>query len=80
MKQPWVFWFRINIRKNWFSYWYKTRGSNYIEFQIWIIKISIGLPWSENVKKYFLDQYGNLKLLDRVNQNNLKSPLTLLIN
>lgn len=79
MKQPWVFWFRISIRKDWFKYWWKTRGSNYIEFQVWILRISIGLPWHKNVKEYYLNQYGNLNHLDKTNLDNLKAPLTLLI-
>lgn len=79
MAQDWVFWFNVQIRKDWFSFWWKTRGSNFMEIQVWIFKISIGLPWSKIVKEYYLKQDGNLNKLDKVNIDNLKGPWTLLI-
>lgn len=71
MKNKWVFWFRISVRKQWFSYWWKTRGSNHMELQIWIFKISIGLPWNKSIQ--------DIDYIEKTNYNNLKAPYTLLI-
>jgi hypothetical protein len=79
-KHSWVFWINISIRKQWFSYWWKTRGSNHIEFQVWIFKINIGQPWVDSVLKYHLENDGSLNYIDRINQDNLKTPFSFLIN
>jgi hypothetical protein len=76
MKHPWVFWFTVRVRRDWFSYWWKSRGSNAISFQVWIFHISIGLPWNKVVKDYHLRQHGNLDLLTKTNEDNLKGPWT----
>lgn len=48
-KYPWVFY--ISVRKrSWFKNFYKSRGANYIEFQIFKFVITIGMPWnSQNI-------------------------------
>jgi hypothetical protein len=48
-KVGWVFWFTVEKRKGWFKKFWKTRGSNYMEFQIYDWKITIGLPWHKDV-------------------------------
>lgn len=42
---PWVFWINISYRPKWFKMFWKTRGANYIEYQVLILKITIGRPW-----------------------------------
>ena len=68
---PWVFWFNISLRPDWFSYWWKTRGANFLEYQIWIFKISIGRPWKEHVLLGYLNDYNNLKIPEKTNEANL---------
>ena len=48
-KVDWVFWVTIQKRKGWFKKFWKTRGSNCMEIQIYDYKISIGLPWHKDV-------------------------------
>lgn len=50
-KVDWVFWFTIEKRKGWFKKFWKTRGSNFMEIQIYDYKISIGMPWHPEVVK-----------------------------
>lgn len=76
---PWVFWISIDIRKNWFSYWYKSRGSNAIEFQVWIFRISIGRPWIKRVLLGQLRDYNSLEYTKETNNNNLNNPFSFQI-
>jgi len=71
---PWILRLNVEIRKDWFSYWWSTRGANFKEFQIWIFKISIGMPWKEIAVKSKLRDYGNLSSIKQTNDgmiNNL---------
>jgi hypothetical protein len=45
---PWVFWIRFEKRK-WFKNFWKTRGSNCMDIQLYNLRISIGLPWHRDV-------------------------------
>lgn len=71
-KLPWVFWISIRIRRKWFSYWWKTRGANFIEFQVWIFKITIGRPWHKDAVHRFRKDYGTHNHIREVNRDNLK--------
>jgi hypothetical protein len=66
---PWIFWLRVSIRKHWFSYMWSTRGANFIEFQFWIFRISIGRPW----KHAYLNQENIIPHLKLTNDVNFKS-------
>ena len=79
-KMPWVFWFRISIRRKWFSYWWHTRGANYYELQVWIFKISIGRPWFIGAVYQNRKDYGSLNHIRQTNADNLKAPFTILMN
>ena len=71
MKKPsWVFWLNISIRKHWFSKWWKSRGANSIDIQVWIFHINIGLPWHKNVLRYELEMFGNYDNLEKTNRIN----------
>lgn len=78
-KQPWVFWFSISYRPKWFKKFWRTRGTNFIEYQIFFLKISIGRPWLHE------EDYGlgiNTTREDQIkeiNKGNLKQPFSLLI-
>jgi hypothetical protein len=48
-KIDWVFWITIQKREGWFKKFWKTRGSNAMEIQIYNYRISIGLPWHPEV-------------------------------
>jgi hypothetical protein len=73
---PWVFWFTVRIRRNWFKIFWTARGSNFREFQIWIFQISIGRPWLNSTMTYpdYYDE--NTK---EINDGNLKSKFSILI-
>ena len=72
---PWIAWLRIEIRRNWFCFFSKTRGSNFMEYQIWIFKISIGMPWKKHVLNYW-HQYDRLMRQPiETNQNMFHSPM-----
>ena len=45
---PWVFYIRIS-KRNWFSNFWKSRGSNCLDIQIYNLHISIGMPWHKEV-------------------------------
>jgi hypothetical protein len=74
-KFPWIAWFRIEIRKDWFCFFFKTRGSNFLEFQIWIFKISIGMPWKKHVLEYWYQHNKLMKHQIKTNQNMYYSPM-----
>jgi hypothetical protein len=76
---PWVFWINISIRREWFSYWWKTRGSNFAEYQVWIFKISIGRPWLRSVVESKIRDYGGVETILKTNEANLKNPISILI-
>ena len=78
IRYPWVFWVSISIRKEWFSYWWKTRGSNFIEFQVWIFKINIGMPWQKSPRMYY-NKMNELRNMKKTNENCLKAPFSFLI-
>ena len=78
IKYPWVFSFRIKIRRDWFSYWWKTRGANFVEFQVWIFNITIGRPWHENPRIYYNEQK-QLEHMKKTNEANLKAKFTFLV-
>ena len=73
-KTNWVFWFKISIRRKWFSYWWSTRGANFKEYQIWIFKISIGQPWLHDVIEQETKGHA-----DNVNSDNKKMSFSRLI-
>jgi len=78
-KVNWVFWFNVSIRRNWFSYFWKTRGANFIEIQFFIFKISIGLPWHKNYINSIIRDYGSNASLLKTNEMNLKSRWAILM-
>ena len=49
-RYPWVFWLRFE-KRDWFSNFWKSRGANFLEIQIFKLCISIGLPWNKEVLK-----------------------------
>ena len=73
IKFPWVLWFSISKRKQWFSYWWRTRGANYVEFQVWIFRITIGMPWINDVLLQHIKDYGDLRNAKKTNKLNLHS-------
>ncbi len=73
-KVTWVFWINLSIRKNWFKFFWKTRGANYLEVQLWIFKLSIGLPWHKEVVKAQIRDYGHTRSLELSNLSNSVSP------
>jgi hypothetical protein len=76
---PWVFWMHISIRRDWFSYWWKTRGSNFVEFQVWIFCISIGRPWLKKIVESNIRDYGGVSQILKTNEANLNHPLSIQI-
>lgn len=73
---PWVLYISIKVRRNWFSYWWSTRGSNFKEVQIWIFQINIGMPWNENALKSKVRDYGSLEGVKKINDEHLKRKWT----
>ncbi len=75
-KIDWVFWLTIRFRPNWFKLFWSTRGSNYMEFQILIFVVSIGMPWLNSTMIYpnYLDEN-----INTINKNNLQSKFSFLI-
>lgn len=69
---PWVFWLQIQYRPKWFSKCWKTRGSNYVEYQIWVFKISIGKPWLKCAVDSHQSSYGSAMHVHKCNKDNLK--------
>jgi hypothetical protein len=69
-KFPWVIWFKVSIRRKWFSYWWKTRGANFLELQVWIFKISIGMPWAADAVHRFRKDYGSHDHIRETNRCN----------
>jgi hypothetical protein len=47
---PWVFWVTVERRK-WFKMFWKSRGANFLNLQIFCFYISIGMPWKKSVLK-----------------------------
>lgn len=47
-KIDWVFWVFIEKRE-WFTNFWKSRGSNCLDIQIYNYHIGIGLPWHKEV-------------------------------
>ena len=45
----WVFWIQIQKREGFFKRFWKSRGSNGLDIQIYNWHISIGLPWLKEV-------------------------------
>jgi len=79
LNHPFVFWLKISIRKTWFSYWWKTRGANFLEFQVWIFRISIGMPWYQGYLDSVKKDYGSLNTIEESNKGNLKHWLSIKI-
>ena len=50
-RYPWVFWIRFE-KRDWFCNFWKSRGSNCLDIQIFKLHISIGMPWHKAVLKY----------------------------
>lgn len=73
-KCSWVFWFEIRYRPNWFSRFWKNRGANFKDYQIWKFHVSIGRPWL----KAYEDAYGEGEI-NLANAKNFDRPFSLLI-
>lgn len=69
---PWVFWLRISVRTKWFNNYWRTRGANHLEMQIWIFRISIGRPWVKMYLDAHSRDYGSAKYVHKSNKENLK--------
>jgi hypothetical protein len=78
-KLPWVFWISISIRLKWFKCFWKTRGSNYVEYQVLIFKISIGRPWLMDAVHSHRKNYSSHDYIRDTNKANLKQPFSFLI-
>lgn len=78
-KFAWVFWLSISVRKQWFSYWWRTRGANFSEYQIWIFRITVGRPWIQDYIHSIRKNYSSLDHIRDTNRENLKRPFTFLI-
>lgn len=78
-KLPWVFWINISIRRKWFSKWWKTRGSNYVEYQLWIFRISIGRPWIQDVVYRYRKDRGSYASIRETNEANLRQRFAIKI-
>lgn len=76
---PWVLWLNITIRRNWFTNLWYTRGSNFFEAQVWIFKISIGMPWIKDVLVGKIRDYGSLKTAKETNEGILKNTKSIQI-
>lgn len=77
---PWVFWINISYRPQWFKKFWKTRGANYVEYQVWVFKISIGQPWFKGALDAHQRDYGSAKHIHKTNQDILhNTKLSILI-
>lgn len=70
-KVQWVFWINISFRK-WFKFYWTTRGANYKEIQIWLIRISIGRPWLDCYVGSQYRDYKTTRYITETNKGNLK--------
>jgi hypothetical protein len=77
---PWVFWIDISYRPKWFKWFWSTRGANYIEFQVIIFRISIGMPWIKDVVSANQRDFGSAKCIHKTNKDNLRNRFSFLIN
>jgi beta-lactamase class D len=77
---PWVFWIYIQWRPKWFAFWWKTRGANAWDCQIWKFHISIGMPWFIGYVEANQRDYGSAKHIHETNKCNAKRPFSILIN
>lgn len=78
-KFPWVFWIRISIRKRWFAFFWKSRGANVFDIQIWIFNITIGIPWSTLPLESDFRDYKTLKYAKKTNDSFKNKRFTLQI-
>lgn len=76
IKVPWVFYISIRQRE-WFSKFWKTRGANFIEFQLFRLQINIGLPWKKIVVISHLRDYNSIKSILETNKANLKNGIKM---
>lgn len=66
---PWILHLKVEVRKDWFSKLWKTRGANYLELQVWIFKITIGMPWIKDVLADYLANYKSLDIPKATNNS-----------
>lgn len=65
----WVFWLKISIRKDWFSFYWTTRGANFMNMQLGVLFIDIGLPWKKTFRRSVGDNY-----IQEANKINVLNP------
>lgn len=76
---PWVFWISFSYRPQWFSKWWRTRGANYVEYQVWLFRITIGRPWFDGAAFGSRRDYGSYNQMRETNENNLRQPFSFLV-
>lgn len=71
-KVDWVFWVQIEKREGFYKKFWKSRGSNCIDIQIYNYRISIGLPWHPQVLEKANENYPleGIDHFHRVNEQN----------
>ena len=76
----WVFWISFD-KRDWFCRFWKTRNANSIEFQLFKLRISIGMPWLEDVVLSKMRDYGSkaFKQIDETNKANLNHSFSFLV-
>lgn len=77
-KFPWIFFLHFSIGER-CKIKGVNRGSNYWEYQLGGITLTIGRPWKDSRLREVLDLYGDLHLLRQCNQANLQSFRTALM-
>lgn len=66
---PWIFYITIEFNTDWFSYWWKTRGANFLQLQILFFKIKLGRPWLKCYLENQIKEYGSLKYVKETNDS-----------
>jgi hypothetical protein len=66
-KIDWVFWITVE-KRDWFTNFWKLRGSNCLNIQIYNYHIGIGLPWHKEVNH----PMEGVKYMLRTNEENRK--------
>lgn len=80
-KVKWVFWISFE-KRNWFNNIWHTRGSNYLDIQLFKIRVSIGMPWLKRVVESKIRDYGQdgmLREINKANSGNLNHWFSFLI-
>lgn len=59
------------------SYWWSTRGANFVEYQVWKFRITVGRPWHPDAIAQKLRDDGSLTSCMDVNTYTLANTFSL---